>query len=92
MREKIEAKCQLESTVYYARSAYSKKEDAAEALAKIEEVDQWMQSNPTATKAEYEQKQTELSALLAAAGPPPPPSGPPPTEEPNMASDNCDID
>jgi L1 cell adhesion molecule like protein len=92
MREKIEAKCQLESTVYEARSAYSKKEDAAEALAKIEEVDQWMQSNPTATKAEYEQKQTELSALLAAAGPPPPPSGPPPTEEPNMASDNCDID
>ena len=70
LKEKIEAKNQLEDQLYRARNAYSDSktvsEDAKEKYKdKMKEFEDWFQDNTSASKEEFEKKSKELGDYVA---------------------------
>jgi len=70
-RDRVEAKNKVENYAYSLKNSLSDEkleakiggDDKAAALAKIDEVTNWVDNNPSAEKEEFEEKQKELEAV-----------------------------
>jgi heat shock 70kDa protein 1/2/6/8 len=68
IREKINAKNELENTVYSLKNSLSKEQLTGELEEYINKCVEWIESNPNATKEEYKQKKKEFEERVMSKG------------------------